>query len=111
MNTWPSIISPDYGLSEDCYIPQIRTEFEANYVQSRRRATRAVRRWALEWSFLPESQYQTLETFFNANQGSIFYWTHPVTNVTYECRFSEDKLKSDINLDNYRKVNCTIEAV
>lgn len=111
MADWPSISNPDYGLEEDHYKPQIRTEFEGNYVQSRARATRSINRWNLTWALLLEADFQTLLTFFDTNLGSSFTWVHPVTSVSYTCRFSQDTLKSTINLDGYRNVSCMIEEV
>lgn len=111
MANWPSISPPDYGLSEDFYKPQVRTEFEGNYVQSRPRSTRAVHRWSLKWSALLESEFQTLKTFFDTNQGTSFTWTHPLTSVSYSCRFSTDTLTSRIVVNDYREVECSIEEV
>ena len=77
MPDFPDIMKPDYDLSEEIILPQVRTEFEAGYVHSRPRVTRARRRWSLTWKALPELDYQLLATFFTDNQGSTFAWTHP----------------------------------
>lgn len=110
MTTWPSTLpAPDRGLEEELFLPQLRTEFESGAVQSRRRATRARRRWPLMWSALTETHYQTLEEFFLANQGGTFTWTHPVTSTSYTCQFSGDSLKSGHNSAGYRSADCPIE--
>ncbi len=111
MADWPSIASPGYGIKEAVYKPQIRQEFEANYVQSRPRSTRSVKRWTLSWGLLSESDYGLLLAFFEANQGNTFTWTHPVTSVSYTCRFSTDTLESEIAFTGWRKVTVHIEEV
>jgi hypothetical protein len=108
---WPSIANPDFGFRETVYKPQIRQESEANYVQSRPRSTRAVKRWELTWSLLSEADYQTLLAFFTAYQGSSFVWIHPVSAVSYTCRFSADTLESEIMTAGWRKVSCPIEEL
>jgi hypothetical protein len=109
MAVWPNISASDYGLDEEYYKPQIRTEFEGNYVQSRAKSTRARNRWALHWLYMTEAEFQTLKTFFNTNQGLSFTWVHPVTSVSYSCFFSVDSLKSKININGYREVDVMIE--
>ena len=90
MATFPDITAPSYGLEEETYRPQIRTEFENGAVQSRPRFTGTKKRWPnLSWAVLEESEFQTLEAFFIANQGLTFTWTHPVTSAVYTCRFSK----------------------
>jgi hypothetical protein len=111
MADWPSIDNPDYGLDEEYYKPQVRQEFEANYVQSRPRSTRGRSRWALHWDLLSEADYQTLLAFFAANQGGVFTWIHPISSASYTCRFSGDVLKSRIVMPDCRAVDCPIEEV
>ena len=109
MADFPSIKAPSYGLQGETYLPQVKNEFEANYVQSRPRATRAVERWNLGWEALPEADFQTLRTFFVANQGGLFTWTHPVTSTVYTCRFSGNGLKYSFAYPGHRRVECPIE--
>lgn len=104
-------MQPSYGLSEETYFPQIRTEMENGSVISRRKFTRARDKWNLEWDDMPEADYQTLKTFFEANQGLTFYWTHPLTNVTYTARFSTDRLANNAVAPGHRRVSCPIEEV
>lgn len=113
MAVWPAALpSPSLGMSEEIYLPQLKSEFEANYIQSRPRATREIRRWNLKWNAMSESNYQTLETFFIANQGSSFTWPHPVTATNYSVRFSDDNIKSSFNNSpGYRAVEVNIEEV
>lgn len=111
MANWPSMPAADFGTEEEVYRPQIRTEFEGGYVQSRSRTTREIRRFPLAWETMSNADYTTLETFFKENQGNSFNWTHPMTNVTYACRFSTDSLKSVWAGPGYRSVQCPIEVV
>lgn len=109
MADWPSIAAPSFDFEEEVYLPQVRQEFEANYVASRPRATREIRRWTLRWSRMTEADFQTLEAFFIANQGLTFGWTHPVTSGSYTCRFSGNGLVSRLTRPGIRGVECAIE--
>lgn len=109
---WPSIADPDWGTEEETIHPQKRTPFEGNYVQSRPAATRSRAKWPLGWKLLPESEYQTLLTFFNTNLGGMFTWTHPISGTSYTCRFSGDALTGRWSLGSWRRdVRCPIEEV
>lgn len=111
MATWPSISNPDFGMTEETYLPVVRTEKEANYVQIRKRTTRSRGRWNLSWKAMLEADYQSLLTFFEANQGTSFTWTHPKSAVSYTCVFSEDSLTSRIISPTRRSVNVVIEEL
>ncbi|HSW39593.1 MAG TPA: hypothetical protein VLL97_08900 [Acidobacteriota bacterium] len=114
MASWPSSLPPpDWGLEEEYYKPQLKMEFEANYGQSRPKATRGQDRWGnLGWGILEEAHYQTLKAFFSVNQGSVFLWTHPITGVSHNCRFSADSIKSSFGFPGWRKnVQCPIEEI
>lgn len=111
MPTWPSIMIPQYGTGGEFYRPQIRNEFEANYVQSRPRSTRGIMRWSLKWTAMPEADFQTLLTFFNTNQGLSFDWTESVTTTARVCRFSEDSLKWGHSEKGVRSVSVAIEEI
>jgi hypothetical protein len=102
---------PQYGTDGEFYKPQIRTEFEGNYVQSRARSTRGIMRWNLKWESMPEADFQTLRTFFNTNQGGSFNWTEPVTSTARIVRFSEDSLRWSHSNKGVRSVSCGIEEV
>ncbi|MFA5208638.1 hypothetical protein [Shewanella sp.] len=111
MATWPSIANPDFGMAEYIYLPIVRTEKEANYVQTRKRATRDRGSWDLSWKAMSETDYQTLLTFFLANQGTSFTWVHPKTAVSYTCVFSTDGLQSKIISPTRRSVEVAIEEI
>ena len=111
-NSWPAIATCSVGAEEELYFPQIKQEFEANYVQSRKKATRNRKRWQLSWSAMTETDYQLLQAFFVANQGASFTWTHPTSGTNYTCIFSGDSIKSKIYTTNLRTdVQCPIEEL
>lgn len=111
MTNWPSISQPSYNSGEEYYRPQIKTEFEANYAQSRPSATRSIFRWSLKWESMSATDYSTLKTFFNTNQGNSFTWIHGITNVSYTVRFSENSLKAQYVNPDYVRVEVNIEEV
>jgi hypothetical protein len=110
MASFPTtIMAPSFDFDEETYKPQTRIEFDANYVQSRPRSTRAVDKFNLNWNQMPEDQYQVLKAFFIANQGTLFDWIHPITGVTYSVRFSSDSMKSRITETYNRQVSIALE--
>ncbi len=112
MATFPATLpNPNVGFDGELYLPQIRNEFEGNYVQSRPRSSRAIRRFALRWNVLTAAQFAILETFFLANQGSMFTYTD-VIGTERTCRFSADFLKWQYyNSSYYINVECPLEEV
>lgn len=92
MATFPSIDEPS-GLDEEYVKAQVRTEFEDGTVKSRPRHSRSRYKWTLSWEALPTADKATLETFFDANQGDTFTWTHPLTSTSYTARFSADSVR------------------
>lgn len=86
---WPTIIAPS-SIEEKDYTPQIKTESEANYVQSRRRGTRSRMLFKLTWESMSTTDYELLKAAVRTDMGSTFSWTHPLTSTVYECRYSSD---------------------
>ena len=113
MRNWPSTLpTPVIGVAEEYYKPALKSEFEANYIQTRKTATRGRRKLPLAWDRMTEAQYQILEAFFDANQGLSFTFTHPLTSVTHTCVFSASSLKSGWSSGGIRKdVQCPIEEI
>lgn len=114
MNTWPSTLpAPSWGTKEKYYRPQERVDFEANYVQVGSKSLRGRKRWPdLKWELLSEAEYQVLEAFFDANQGSSFIWPHPVTGVSHTCVFSTDEIECTWASAGWRGgVSCPIEEL
>jgi hypothetical protein len=111
METWPSTIQKaDVGTDEEYYKPQDSTEFEANYIQVRPQALRG--RLNLPghgWSRMTESEFQILQSFFDANQGATFTYTHPITGVAHTCVFMCDRIKSKWGKPGWRTdIQCPI---
>lgn len=108
---WPTIAQPTYTTGGETYKPQIRTEFEGGYVQSRARATRSIRRWTLVWNAMTEADFATLEAAFIADIGTTFSWTEPVTSTNYTVRYSTDSLQwSHVN-KGVRSVQIGLETI
>jgi len=114
MAAWPTIAEPIYPIKEKTMFPAIRTEKEGPYMQSRPKWTSGKKVFTLQWDdkvSLPETDYQTLETFFLANQGASFTWTHPVTSVVYTCMFLQDELDGDMLVPGYRTLSVQFRQV
>jgi hypothetical protein len=100
--SFPSIREPSIATKPEFYKPQVQVEFEANYVSSWPKVSRGRRKWTLLWPYLSEADYQTLEDFFDDNQGGMFTWTHPITNTGYTCMFSVESIICDEQVPGYR---------
>jgi len=109
--TWPTIQAPSFPLEEEIIKPQIKTEFEAGYAQSRPRATVAKRRFRLVWKAMPDADFTSLASAFASDQGSAFTWTHPSTSSSYTVRYAEDGLRSTLQTTGLRSVSVTLEQV
>lgn len=106
--SWPTIQAPSFPLEESSVKPQIKTEFESGYVQSRARATVAKRRFKLRWKAMTEANWLSLKSAFEADQGSTFTWTHPVSNE-YTVRYANDELSSTLFSTGLRQVEVDLE--
>ncbi|HSV27247.1 MAG TPA: hypothetical protein VLH60_05080 [Sedimentisphaerales bacterium] len=113
MAVWPTMLPPpSQGVEEELYRPQIRAEFEANYIQTRPRASRGRRRFPLSWKIMSEDDYRMLETFFLTNQGASFEYTHPITANKHTCVFAGDSISARWMSGGRRAdVRCPIEEV
>ena len=107
--TWPSIQAPSYTMGEVDFLPQMRTEFESGYVQSRVKATQAKMRFSLRWDAMSSGDYADLKAAFRADQGSTFSWTHPETGENYTVRYSGNSLTSTLRVNNLRRVQVDLE--
>jgi len=83
--------SPKY-FSQNPFKPQVKTNFDAGYVQSRANATRSRMEFSTGWDGITETELQSLITFFEDNIGTTFNWTHPTTSTVYTVRFVENRL-------------------
>jgi len=75
----------------------VATETDGGYVITRSKFTRRPRRvFMFKHTDISEAERNTLQDFWDARKGGVgaFDWTHPVTLVVYNVRFSpEMKLK------------------
>lgn len=110
MTSWPDIAKPS-ELNEEIIKGQIKSKFENGYVASRAKWTRSRKKFKLSWNAMNSTDKAALETFFDANLGGTFIWTHPSENVSYTVRFSEDTINADYKKGSvgYWLVNLTLE--
>lgn len=94
MATWPDIQEPS-GISRRIIKEQIKNSFAGGYVSSIPKYSRKRYRFQLSWSSLTHIDLETLETFFDDNQGNTFTWTDPIDNASYTVRFSDDEIEAD----------------
>ena len=91
MADFPSIRTSDWQLfKEKTMKRQIRTKFEAGYVQSSAGSTVAKKSFSIGWEWLTRADFAALVTFFETNQGGSFNFTHPITETVYIVRFAEE---------------------
>jgi len=107
--SWPSIQEPSYPLEEEVYKPQIKTEFEAGYVQSRPRATISKRRFKLTWQAMDDTDLASLQSAFASDVGSTFSWTHPVTSTAYTVRYVGNGITSTRYTNGVNRVMVELE--
>ena len=108
MANWPSIAEPN-GLTESIIKKVHRSDSELGYVQSRAKWTGSKKMFELSWNGMITADKTSLETFFSANQGDSFTWTHPITSTSYTCVFSEDSLGFDFVAPGYWAITIKLE--
>lgn len=99
------------GFTENTSFPTIRTESEAGYEITRRRALKARKTFDLSWSAMTDTDYQLLMTFFETYVGGSFTWTHPKTFVEYTVTFAEDEIEAQRINDSYVSVSIKLKEV
>jgi len=93
MADFPSI-SPPNGLQQKTVKPADRKTSAAGYTMARAKATLAKKEFQLLYNFLTKTERNTLQTFFDGNQGLEFNWTHPETGgSTYQVVFAADDIE------------------
>lgn len=70
----------------------IKSNFEGNYSQTRRGATRGIETFDLSYEAITNDEYATLKAFFDANVGGSFIFVHPQTAASHIVRFGMDKI-------------------
>lgn len=72
--------------------PAFRGNFDGGYEQTRPKYTRSIREFTVQFTALTITQCQTLETFFDDNQGLEVDFTDPVTDELFTVRFADDEI-------------------
>lgn len=49
-------------------------------------------KFELVWDAIGNDDYETLDTFFDANAGQVFTWANPISGAEYVVRFLDDEL-------------------
>lgn len=99
------------SITESFNKAQIRTPFEDGSVQSRVKHTRGRGMWELSYTEIFIEDAYAIRDFFYANQGDTFNWTHPVSGVVYEVRFSDDEISVEISSPRDCSMSFKIEEV
>lgn len=91
--------------------PSMASEFVNGMKVTRRRYTRILRAWTLEWNYMTDTQLSILLTFYQTVGGGAagFQWSDEFGN-NYTVRFAGDLEHSSVN-GNGSKVSCKIEEV
>ena len=110
MANFPDLGYPKQGFKVTNINKVIKTDFGANYVQTRKAATRPRKKFELGY-FLDNTQYETLETFFNENIGGSFLFTNPLNQTVYNCFFSNTDLVATYTFDDLIQVDLVLEEV
>lgn len=93
MAIFPTTPIPRMGSGQKRKINLLKTSFEANYLQVRRGSTRSRMVFNLSFDSITDTEFETLDTFFQANAGTVFDFIHPKTLVTHRVTFQNDELE------------------
>lgn len=110
---FPNIVKPSFPLEQIIEDGVLRSQFENGMEQTRNRFTRRRVSYVLRWGYMKPADWTTLETFFFttiAGGALSFNWTHPLSGVTKEYRFTEP-IKCSLNEYNAYTVQATIREV
>lgn len=109
MAVFPTSPTPRVNSTRAKRLPSIRTESEGGYGQTRKQFTKMRPRYKLNFDNISHAEYNTLEAFFLANQGTIFTFTHPIELVSYDVMFNQDEIEA--NDFEYGRCNTSIELI
>jgi hypothetical protein len=107
----PSAPMPRIGSSEQTSVNIAKTSFEANYLQVRRTSSRSRRAFDLNYDAITLSEYELLESFFLANVGNVFTFTHPISNIEYTVTFKEGTISKKYRSYNIYDSSITLESI
>lgn len=111
---FPAIAAPSWSLGEKYLDSTIRSSFENGMEQTRTKYTRKRKEYApVSWAALKHEEYLVLDAFYSATTdgGALsFNWTHPLTGVVKEVRFSAPPEATLIG-PNYWEVKISLREV
>lgn len=102
-------IKPDQETSKELIFEAIRTESEGGYGRTRAKYTKPRYQFDLVYKAISQTDYQTLEDYFLANQGKTFDYIYPRDAQTYTCMFNQDKFGGQHVA--YDKLNCKVSLI
>lgn len=82
---------PRYGTKDTKIRFNKRADFEANYSQLSPKTTRGRRRFELNYDFITEAEFETLESLFD-DVSTIYEFTYPLDGLTYSVYIDQDQL-------------------
>ncbi|WP_345993767.1 hypothetical protein [Sulfurimonas sp. HSL-1716] len=108
MNTFPLVPT---GLSTQRIKPVSRAKYDAGYEQTAPKNTRALKKFTLSFGALTNAEADTLDNFFVVNQGVAFEFIHPIEDISYIVRFSEDSISFEQFGKDYQSTQIVIEEI
>jgi len=78
---------------------QYKAETDSNYMITAARGTTSKKEFELGYTSLSDSEKSTLESFFDANLGGSFNYTHPISGAVYSVFFVADDDSLDFDYD------------
>lgn len=93
------------------YKYQIRTEFEAGYVQSRPKGTKGRWIYELSWDNLSIDDFNTLQNHFDDNCGETFTVSKDILLTTNNliCRYAEDNISAETSIPGFYSTSVQLE--
>ena len=111
MADYPTIQNPS-GLQQKIIKTKYKGISSSGYMMTRAKATASKKEFLVKYTFLTNTERDTLQTFFDTNQGLGFNWTHPESGgETYFVVFIEDELEFTLTLPYYWILNFKIREV
>lgn len=86
-------VYPDFKIEnfEDKKIkPVSKSSYDGGYTQRVAKFTRTLSQFTFSHENLSQIEKETLEAFFNQNQGLSFTFVHPLNSETFEVSFDSD---------------------
>lgn len=90
------MIYPNVQLAQESkrivYKEAIKTEAESGIGRTRSKFTKPRYKFILKYLGINKADYESIENFFIANQGTVFDFVYPRDNVTYAVMFDIDEI-------------------